>query len=81
MNNHRAGHLEPNYGEWDIPGGRPGLVVIAGDSCYEAEGSNPSTEYWIDIFHIFVMIVWKQTKKRPGIAHFLKSNCHSWHKQ
>ena len=42
--------------------------------------SNPSTEYWMDIFHIILMqkiviFVWKRPtiiKKRPGMAHFEK---------
>ena len=33
-----------------------GLVVMAGDSCSEGWGSNPSPVYWMDIFsHLFVV--------------------------
>ena len=46
----------------------------------EVVGSNPSAAYWVVILsHLFVvkivLFVWKRskkTKKRPGLAHFLK---------
>ena len=31
----------------------PGLLVMGGDSCPKVVGSNPSTVYWMDIFHIY----------------------------
>ena len=34
----------------------PGLVVMGGDSCSKVMGSNPSTVYWMDIFHIYLYI-------------------------
>ena len=34
-------------------GGNFSLVVMGGDSWYEDHCSNPSTIYWMDIFHIY----------------------------
>ena len=36
-----------------LKSGRPGLVVMGGDS--NTESSNPSTVYWMDIFYIYLL--------------------------
>ena len=55
----RLGHLSPSKiffsTKTTISSGRsPGLVVMGGDSCLKVVGSNPSTVYWMDIFHIYL---------------------------
>ena len=35
-------------------GGSPGLVVTGGDWYFKGQGSNPSTVYWMNIFHIYL---------------------------
>ena len=40
----------------NVSGGRPGLVVMGGDSCSEGRGLGFGTTYWMDIFsHIFAV--------------------------
>ena len=50
---------------------------MGGDSCPEVVGSNPSTVYWMAIFHTYLLkfFLFEKTKihkKWPEMAHFLK---------
>ena len=63
-------------------GGRPGLVVMGGDSCPKVMGSNPGTIYWMDMIffsHWFVVknciVCLKRSKineKVAGVCPFFK---------
>ena len=33
-----------------------GIVIMGGHSCPKVVGSNPSTIYWIHIFHIYLRV-------------------------